>query len=172
MGVFGFLKKNGKECNEVKAKEQPIATERTFRKERFRVLGLAYHEKNIMKLATKNHEWEKSDSQLIDIYSEEIKKNCAPVQVYKYKFTSKQVKLVPDPKNQYDKNTVDVFIAGEKIGWVQGDDGKKLANAIKNGSVKYITAFISGGEIKSIALKDVTESSRGFYATISIGYSL
>lgn len=108
-------------------------------KEDFAVVGASYYKENIMKLACANPDWKKHTKTLL---SEGKSK------VYRYNFVYKPVKLIPEPSNEHDANAVLVQIAGEKVGYVSREENIHVKDILENRSVKYISAFVGGGDYK------------------------
>ena len=117
--------------------------ERTLKKEDYYITGTAYNKSNIKKLAVSNPDWKSTKAKL-------IKDGKGDDEIYRFNYINKPVKLIPEPKNEYDPNAVMVMIAGEKVGYITRNDNKKVNQILKKGDIKYISAYIHGGEYKYI----------------------
>lgn len=160
MGVFDLLKKIAPANH---PQEEVKSADRTLKKESFRVAGVYYYEENIMKLAVSNPDWKKNKATL-------KKERGLPLRIYRYSFISKPVKLIPEPTNKYDKNAVQVIIAGEIVGHVPSDLAAHIKNVVSSCDVKYISAFIDGGDYKVVREEETFKASDGISIKISIGY--
>lgn len=160
MGVFNLLKKI---VSTDQTQMEDKNADRTLKKESFNVVGAYYYEDNIMKLAVSNPDWKKNKATL--------KKECGlPLRIYRYTFISKPVKLIPEPTNKYDKNAVQVVIAGELVGHVPADLAVHIKKVISSHDVKYISAFIDGGDYKVVKEDETFKAGDGISIKISIGY--
>lgn len=110
-------------------------------KEDFAVTGVPYYKENIMKLACTNTDWKKHTKTLL---------SEGKTKVYRYNFVYKPVKLIPEPENEYDVNAVFVQIAGEKVGYIGREENIHVKDILDNRSVKYISAFVGGGDYKLV----------------------
>lgn len=111
-------------------------------KEDFVVAGVSYYKENIMKLACSNPDWRKHAKTLLA----ENKHT-----VYRYNFIYKPVKLILEPSNEHDPNAILVQIAGEKVGYISCEENIHVRDILENRSVKYISAFVFGGDYKVIS---------------------
>ncbi len=81
------------------------------------------------------------------------------------------MKLIPEPKNEYDKNAVMVQIAGEKVGYISRSDNIHVKLILGTREIKYISGFISGGKYK-VASEDkhLSHDEDHLSISIKIGY--
>ena len=145
MGLFNTIKNNVEIMKKdllPKSKDSKLQ-KRELKKETFPVMGVQYYQQNLNKLRSVNPEYKKKT---YDGY----------VTVYKYNFINKPVKLIPEPKNKHDKNAVQVVIAGELIGYISREDNVHVKTILNKHEVKYISAFIHGGEYKTVSLNGTT----------------
>ena len=154
MGLFDFLK----------PKTSDVSLDRTLKKDDFTDAGVCYYESNIKKLATVRSDWKKSCKTL-------IKEDKAGKKIFKNDYINKPVKLIPDPTNKHDKNAVQVVIAGELVGYIPSEQTKHVKDILSKREIKYISAFISGGEYKVISLnEDIFKDSYSTKVKITIAY--
>lgn len=64
--------------------------------------------------------------------------------IYEYPITRVQVKLVPEPKNEYDPNAIAVTLNGMKVGYIPREDTKTARKYLN----KIAIAEISGSDFK------------------------
>lgn len=116
-----------------------------------------------MKLACSNPDWKISKNKIIE-------DGRANEQIYQHTFTNKPVKLVPE-KNKHDKNAVQVFIAGELVGYISRDENVHVRSILRHNQIKYISAFISGGNWK-VVCKDgtVIKNADSLHVNVRIAY--
>ena len=116
---------------------------RELKIEDFEAAGVIYQAENIKKLACSNPEW-KSTCKAI------IANGHGGKKIYRYNYIHKPVKLVPEPKNEHDKNAIMVIIAGEHVGYVPSELCSHVKKILNKHEIKYISAFISGGQYKVV----------------------
>lgn len=134
-------------------------------KEDFRVSGVSFYGENIKMLSCCNPDWKCTAAQI-------VAKGKAGQKIYRYNYVYKPVKLDPEPKNPQDKNAIRVIIAGEKVGYISRDDNIHVRKILRDRDVKYISAFIGGGQYKVIsANKDIARLEENISITIRIAYS-
>lgn len=151
-------------ANVLKSKDQKQHGEKLITED-FRVAGVNYCVENIQKLACCNPDWKRTAAQI-------IAKEKAGKKIYRYNYVYKPVKLEYEPKNPQDKNAIRVIIAGEKVGYISRDDNIHVRKILRDRDVKYISAFIGGGQYKVIsANKDIARLEENISITIRIAYS-
>lgn len=160
MGLFDSIKFNHKLAKDKSSKGASCIEnkKRELKKEIFVVVGTNYQEENIKKIRTLNPEYRK-------------KEYDGFVKIYKYNYMNKPVKLIPEPKNKHDKNAVQVFIAGELVGYISREDNVHVKDILNNHEVKYISSRVTGGDYR-IVHPDGTDLafSDSVKIKISIGY--
>lgn len=136
---------------------------RELKEETFFATGVCYYLNNIKKLACKNEDWGKNLSSL---------KSEGKLQkrIYHYKYINKPVKLIPEPTNKHDKNAVQIVIAGELVGYIRAEEAPHIKHILSKCEVKYISAFISGGEYKVACEKSIDKVESEISVRIKIGY--
>ena len=78
--------------------------------------------------------------------------------------------MVPEPRNEYDKNAVAVMVKGKKVGYIKAEECLEAKDILKK-SIQYITVFISGGKYKIVSeSKNVFESDNLFSVRVNIKY--
>lgn len=132
---------------------------RTLKTESFCVVGVCYYFDNLKKISCLNPDYKRKPQ------SGETGK------IFHYQYINKPVKLISEPNNQHDKNAIMVIIAGELVGYVPADQCVHIRGVLTSREVKYLSAFISGGEYKflnngKIVFKDEDPIS----IKIKIGY--
>lgn len=164
MGLLDFLKKLAEPSKENQQDVVDPSTSKALKKEDFEVAGVHYCLKNIKLLATVNPDWRKKSKSLVS-------KSKPRRRIYKNTYINKPVKLIPEPTNKHDKNAIIVQIAGEKVGYISADDNIHVKQILSKHDVKFISAFISGGEYKDVTEDGIVD--RGDYGidiNIRIGY--
>lgn len=108
----------------------------------FRVAGVSYHTKDVMKLSRLAPEWKMTDKEIAEKYPGQ--------KIYKYAFINSPVRLVPEPKNKTDKNAVMVMIKNCLVGYVPKEQALEVKKLLIQ-NIK-ISAEIVGGEYKIVSL--------------------
>lgn len=143
MGIFSFLFKRSKKRSKKPVRKSGVNTNplRGCKNNRYRVAGISYHEKEILKLAKRNPDYKLSKAKM---YKKGI--DCA----YKYKFHPKTVKLVPEPNNPHDPKAVKVIMDGRHIGYIKAGNCAHILNILKSGDIRRIQGEITGGPSKTL----------------------
>lgn len=137
---------------------------RVLKKEDFEVAGVYYCRENIKLLATMNPDWRKKSKSLVSESTPRRK-------IYKNSYINKPVKLIPEPTNKHDKHAIIVQIAGEKVGYIPSEENIHVGKILSNHDVKFISAFISGGEFKVVTADGIVDrGDYGININIRIGY--
>ena len=132
--------------------------------EQYQVVGTHYYSESIKNLACANPDWKCTIDQL-----RASKK--AGGRIFRYNYIHKPVKLIPE-NHPEDKNAVMVMIAGEKVGYISRENNVHVRNILKKKDIKYISAFISGGQYKTITQDDkFTKNEKEISITIKIAYT-
>ncbi len=133
--------------------------------EEYCVVGVSYYLQNLKELSSSNPDWRKNAKSLIA--SGKVGKR-----IFRYSYIYKPVKLIPEPKNSHDKNAIMVQIAGEKVGYISTDDNVHVKNVLSTGRIKFISAYITGGEYKIVDESgDVFKGENQISINVKIGYS-
>lgn len=134
---------------------------RELHEEVFFAVGTHYYMENINNLACVNPDWKSRSNGLIG------------KPVYRYSYTNKPVKLIPEPQNPSDPNAVTVVIAGEKVGYISRDENSHVLSILQHGEIKYISSFISGGPYKvKSGNGDIFRDEKKIWIKVKIGYIL
>lgn len=160
MGLLDFLKQKATEHDS----EPPKPQNRTLKEEEFYLAGVHYYMNNVKRLGKINPDYKKSSNALIEEGKDSIR-------IFQYNFVNKPVKLVPEPKNPHDKNAIAVHISGKLVGYISRDENRHVLNILKKHEIKFISAFISGGNYK-IVFSDgnVENNERRVSIIVKIGY--
>lgn len=151
--ILGFIKANA-----------PANPNRELITENFQATGVNYYTENIGKLACRNDDWKLNTSQIIS-HGKQGKR------IFRYNYINKPVKLVPEPNNEHDKNAVAVIIAGELVGYISRSENLHVLDVLNNREVKYISAFIGGGQYKIVdEAKQLHHFEDSIHVNIRIGY--
>lgn len=144
MGLFSFLKKP-KQQDPVPV-EVPVAAPKTPKNEKeksFKVAGISFRTKDLMKLAVKNEDYSLSKKEIID---EEL----TDQNIYQYEFPVSKVELVPEPDNEYDQNAVKVVVDGVHIGYIKKGNCSQVKNLMAGDKIDHIGIWIGGGKYKNV----------------------
>lgn len=129
-------------------------------KEDFVVAGLHYHKTAVHSLARANPEWRK-----ISPPEDGCKK------VYRYRYISKPIELVPEPTNKHDSNAIKVLINGHHVGYIGASDNCHVNDILRSRDIKYISAYVRGGEYALVYPNgDIIYNSTGVHISIRIAY--
>ena len=139
-------------------------SERTLIKEQVNISGVSYYSSNINKLAVSNKDYRSKPATIIN-------NGDAGKKIYKYTYVNKPVKLELEPTNPHDKNAIKILIAGELVGYVAASDCNHIKDVLENHDVKYISAFIGGGDYKVVSPNgDVEKWSEHIHVSVRIAY--
>lgn len=164
-GLFQGIKKVvSQEQNGFSA--QKTSNSRHLIKEEYQAAGTYYYTENINKLAICNPAWKYNKQAM-------IKNGMAGKRIFRYNYVNKPVYLIPEPKNTHDKNAVMIQIAGEKVGYIPAADAPHVKNILSKHEIKYISAFISGGQYKDISESGdiATKDELQLNVTIRLAYA-
>ena len=137
--------------------------ERKLIKESLRAVGVSYYNKNIDKLACKNPEWSFTKANIVASHKENIR-------IFRYNYINKPVKLIKEPTNPYSRNAIQVIIAGELVGYISEEEVMHVHDILNNHEIKYLTAFISGGDYKILVGDKLEHDTKDLAVSINIGY--
>lgn len=137
--------------------------ERKLIKESLRAVGVSYYKKNIDKLACKNPDWAFTKAAIVKEHKENVR-------IFRYNYINKPVKLIKEPTNPHSKNAIQVIIAGELVGYIAESEVMHVHDILDNHEIKYISAFISGGDYKILVGDSLEHESKDLAVTITIGY--
>ena len=130
----------------------------------FRATGMSYRERDIRKVAEPNPEYRRTDRKLIE--------ECFDGQrIFKYDFSdAEDVKLIPEPKNQYDPNAIAVYVDGCHVGYVKKTECSKVRKLIESPDFAEITLDMGGGPYKEIDLSEevVDDGFLNYYVHFTI----
>lgn len=90
--------------------------------------------------------------------------------IYRYNYINKPIKLVYEPENENDPNAIMILIAGEKVGYVFADETARIKDILENHEVKYISAFVHGGEYKVVNESKTAKLSENVGVKWTIAY--
>lgn len=160
MGLFDVFKKKEPEG------PKTLPADHGLHKEDYRAVGMVYHKQAISRIRSANPDWKKSKKAIME--SDLVNRH-----INHYDYVNKPVDLVPEPTNPHDRNAVMVKIAGEHVGYIGQEYNSHVLEILKYGSVKYITAYITGGEYR-IVFNDGTEQKHDdpLKINIRIAYSV
>lgn len=120
--------------------------------------------KNIEKLATGNPEWKKRGKTLAS-------QGYAGKRVYRYSYVNKPINLIQENNNPHDHNAVMIQIAGEKVGYISAEEALHVRDILNHHTVRFISAFIGGGDYKEIFSDGAFEKHEGEpFVRVKIGY--
>ncbi len=122
-----------------KADSTPIASRHSLTKEDFDVAGVYYRLNAIEALRQENPQWMNLPAP-----------GDKPITIYRYKFKLKPVQLIPEPENKHDPNAIKVVIAGQHLGYISSNETAHVHQILDTRDVVYISAWIRGGEEKTI----------------------
>lgn len=126
-----------------------LPDDHTLHKEDYKVIGVGYHKDSLARLQEANPDWRKGKKALMDA-------GLVNTHIYHYSYIEKPVDLRVDPTNKYGVNRIMVFVAGQHVGYLPEDDSVHVNEILHFGSIKYISARITGGEYR-IVFNDGTD---------------
>lgn len=144
--------------------QQTTTSKRELKEIQLQVVGVYYRMENVKKLYCPNPDYKKRAKSIAN--SDLVNKK-----IYQYTYVNKPVKLVPEPKNEHDKNAIAVYIAGEHVGYISRDENIKINKILKSNEVKFISSFISGGPYKIVSQNGTSvKIDNSIKINIKIGY--
>lgn len=168
-GIFMSFTDKVKDC--VRIANQAVDFAKNLKKEgkefhidEFWAVGTSYYTADLKKVLKQNKEFKSSAGTI-------VKNGHAGYKIFQYEYLDKPAKLIPEPKNEHDKNAVMVTIDGKKVGYIKREECSAVKDILKGKSIEYINAFVTGGKYKVVSVnKDVFEDENGFTVRIKIGY--
>lgn len=130
----------------------------------FKAAGVTYYEDNIMKLACRTDDWPKNSATL-------KKEGKLGKKIFRYTYINKPVKLIPEPTNEHDKNAVQIFVAGELVGYISADEAVHVKDILNNRKIKYISSLIAGGQYKIASENGLERFENNLSVSVKISYS-
>lgn len=130
--------------------------EDTTKSENVNVTGTSHYLDNIMKLAKKNSKFNSSKEDI-------IKSNFVNQNIYEYTFKDYTAELIPEPTNEHDPNAIQVLINGKVVGYIKKGSCSHIKNLISSGSIKSVTASITGGNYIRVDNSNGNEITENFY---------
>lgn len=127
----------------------------------FRATGMSHYKKAFKEIATENDDYRLTKKQMLEEYFDGDK-------IYKYDFSFCDVKLVPEPDNEFDPNAIAVIADGQKIAYIKRNDCKKVKALLDSPHFAYIEAEINGGNYKEIDDEDIFTDTQDYYVHIDI----
>ena len=168
MGLFGLFKKKQPAAAPV-APVAPVAPAAPAKKEEtHRVAGVAYHEKDIMKFAKKNADYDLSKKDLINA-------GLIDQNIYQYLFDASNVELIPEPTNEHDPKAIKVIVDGVHIGYIKKGSCAHVRKLMDSDGIEKIRVVLGGGNYKYVyddsGIEDEPEyllekSKRDFFAEL------
>lgn len=129
----------------------------SYTKERtYKVAGVSHYEENIMNLSLENEDYFKTKRGLID-------DDLIGERVWKYKFLSGDVELVPEPENPEDANAIKVIIDGEHVGYIKRGSCAHIHKLLKTDAIADIDCTIGGGPYKYVFEEYDDEKEKDVY---------
>ena len=143
-----------------------LPSDHALHKDDFTVVGMTYHPQSFARLQVANPDWRTAKKKILET-------GLAGKAIYHYTYINKPVTLKLDPTNRYGTDRVMVFIAGEHVGYLSEENDAHAREILEYGSIKYITAMITGGEYR-IVFNDGTEqkNSNPLRVSVRIAYSV
>lgn len=144
MGLFDFL-----QTKKEPAGPKTLPADHGLHKEDYSVVGMTYHQEEIARIQVANPQWRKSKKTILEEHPE-------GAAIDHYSYVEKPVKLFYDREGYGGASGIMVLIAGEHVGYISTEDAEHVKEILDYGSIKYMTAKISGGDYR-IVFKDGTE---------------
>lgn len=160
MGLFDMFKKKEPE------KPKTLPEDHGLHTEDFGVAGVQYHKAELKRLEISNPEYRASAKKNIEA-------GLTAKRIFRCAYVNKPVDLIPDHGVEAYRQHVMVKIAGEHVGYITDEDALHVREILKYGSVKYITARISGGDYKVVSTNgEAIKSSDYIRISVRIAYSV
>ena len=110
----------------------------------FPVKGVFAHEDEIFHgLMMYNEEYDMTKSQLVKEYGYEAT-------IYKWIPKTTDIKLVPEPNNQYDPNAIKIVVGNVTLGYVPAEQCLTILQALEEGRIITTVCTITGGLFKRL----------------------
>ena len=161
MALFDIFKKQKKAAGPT-----TLPDDHTLHKEAYKTIGMQYHQDSFARISTADPDWRKSKKAILETYPDVRK-------IYHYSYVNKPVDLRVDPTDQFGKDRIMVFIAGQHVGYLPEANSLHVGEILRYCSVKYITAKITGGDYR-IVFRDGEEhkGTDPLEVSLHIGYSV
>lgn len=140
-GLFLKLDKNHLCPVCAEERERRIAAAKRTKTERIKVAGTSYYQNAIKKIGEKNDDYSLSKKELREDFEGE--------RVFALSFDP-DLRLVPEPENENDKNAIRVEADGVKIGYVPKSKTKRVREIIESPGFRYSSVEIEGGKYKIV----------------------
>ena len=142
----------------------------------FRVAGTHYHQVELAGMVKQENEFITTDEKWDGYTNKEIKEHTYDYQeetrFYEFPILElfEEVKLIPEPTNEYDKNAIKVVIKDILIGYVPSDEAEAVKKVM--GKMSGLNASIVGGRYKYYDVVDETivTNQSDYNVNININY--
>lgn len=128
-------------------------------KECILVVGEYYRHNDICSVVSGNPLYNLPDGEF-------IKKIAPDKHIYRYKYRKANGQLVPEPKNQYDKNAIKVMVDNVHVGYIPADRCLDLKKRLSK--IKEVEVHIGGGDYKYHSRNEVYKSKDDFNIKVYI----
>lgn len=161
MALFDIFRKQKKAAGPT-----TLPDDHTLHKEAYKTIGMTYHQASFARISTANPDWRKSKKAIME-------SDSVNHPIYHYSYANKPVDLKVDPTDQFGKDRIMVFIAGQHVGYLPEEDSLHVGEILKYCSIKYITAKVTGGDFRVVYNDGVEhKGSDPLNVSIHIGYSV
>lgn len=143
MGLFDLFKAKKQEPAPAAAPAPVTKKEKDENIKNFKVAGISFHEKDLMKLSAANEDYSLVKSGL-------IKAGLIGKDIYQYVFPVSNVELIPEPDNKEDPNAVKVVVDGTHIGYIKKGNCSQVKNLMSKDKIDHLDIWIGGGKYKRI----------------------
>lgn len=117
----------------------------------YKVTGMSYRIENVMKLASKNDDYDLTKKEMIE-------SGLDGTRTYEYDFFGFKTELVPEPDNPYDPNAVKVVVDNNHVGYIKSGSCKHILNLLKENRIGKIDCEIGGGKYKYLSYDEENDS--------------
>lgn len=128
--------------------------------ERMKVAGTSFRQEEIRSIGEKNEDCSLTKRELLEDFEGE--------KVYALDWDP-DVRLVPEPENEHDKNALAVIADGVRIGYVPKKEAVRVRELMDSGRITFVDAEIRGGKYKrAYEGEDLDRGEDDFFATLKL----
>ena len=133
----------------------------------FEVMGVSHYvDKFFEALSYENGDYDLSKKEIKEEFEDGDK-------IYRYEFSAKEAKLIPEPDNEYDPNAIRVEADGFTIGHIKKTETAKVKELLSAEDLYKIEIKISGGDYKLVSEDEdekitVEKDSCNYFADVFI----
>lgn len=128
----------------------------------FHASGVSFYEDNIRSLAYPNPDWALSASEI-------AKNRMEDSRIFRFRYVSTPVELVPEGNPSQAQGSLSILIAGKTVGYLSSADEQRIRKLQNGKDAPSLTATVSGGAYKIVGSNgNVTKGEAGFRVDLTV----